>query len=75
MTFYAPPKGRQRTAGMAAEDLTRVTPAWLRQMYAMGDADVGRASSNNTQAVASFIGQYYSRDDLEAFCALPPPLA
>tara|TARA_B110000208_G_C11734265_1_gene417542 strand:- start:40 stop:1458 length:1419 start_codon:yes stop_codon:yes gene_type:complete len=57
-----------RSAGLARSEITRVTPQFLRKLYSMTDADVGKgAASNNTQAIASFIEQYYAHSDNTAF--------
>ena len=54
----------------APEKLVRISPAWLRKQYGLTDADVGKgAASNNTQAVASFIKQFYAKADMTAFWA------
>jgi tripeptidyl-peptidase-1 len=42
-----------------------VTPTFLRKLYNVGDA-VGKSSSNS-EGVASFQDEYYSKTDLEAF--------
>lgn len=58
----------------AVEAATRVSPGWLRSLYGMSDADVGKgAASNNTQAVASFLKQYYAHSDTAAFQKKYPP--
>ena len=55
-------------SGQQAMAITRIGPAYLRKIYGMTDADVGRgAASNNSMAVASFIQQFYSHTDLTAF--------
>ena len=54
----------------------KVTPAFLRRLYGLGPTDIGRgAASNNSQAVASFLKQYYSPADLSAFWSKYPPPA
>ena len=58
----------------AAAQKFKVTPAFLRTLYGLGDKDVGRgAASNNSQAVASFLKQYYSKADLKSFWRKYPP--
>lgn len=53
-----------------------VTPAFLRAMYNMKETDVGNGTAlNNTQAVASFIKQYYDPKDLKVFWAKYKPPA
>ena len=48
--------------------VTRVTPKFLRKIYGLTDADVGKGGgTNNTQAIASFIQQYYAHSDNTAF--------
>ena len=52
----------------SADKSPLVTPPILRALMNLTDADVGGgSSSNNSQAIASFIGQYYNKADLEAF--------
>jgi tripeptidyl-peptidase-1 len=51
----------------AQQDL-QVTPRMLKDRYLIGDA-VGK-SSNNSQAVAQFLGQYFSEADLQEFFIL-----
>ena len=64
---------RRRRASAAGALKFKVTPSFLRGLYGLTDKDVGRgAASNNSQAVASFLKQYYSKADLKAFCAKGP---
>lgn len=69
----APSTNRPVAARDERPELVRVTPAELRALYSMNDSDVGKGgTANNSQAVASFIGQYYSAADLRAFWAKYP---
>lgn len=42
------------------------TPASLRALYGMGTTE-GHTASGNSQATANFLGQYYSKSDLDTF--------
>jgi len=49
-----------------------VTPPFLRKLYNLGATDVGVGkASNNSQAVASFIKQYYDPNDLKVVWTYP----
>lgn len=66
----------KRSAAVGVTKKFKVTPAFLRSLYSMTDSDVGKgAASNNSQAVASFIGQYYDPKDLKLFWAKYAPAA
>lgn len=45
-----------------------VVPTWLRELYQL--ADVYGKAKDNLQCVCSFIGQFYSDDDLQEFFGL-----
>lgn len=69
-----PPKAPELTQthshhGHEAELHLGVTPSILRQRYNLTAADVGVAS-NNSQAVAQFLEQYYHPADLSEFMSL-----
>ena len=52
----------------SADKSPTVTPPILRALMNLTDADKGGGSSStNSQAIASFIKQYYNKADLEAF--------
>jgi len=58
--------GSKRSPSMRAlQQFGQVTPASLRKLYNVGD--VQAKESSNLQAVAQFLGQYYSPSDLESF--------
>ncbi len=46
-----------------------VSPDFLREIYGISDADKFGTQSNNRQAVAQFLKQYYSADDLQQFAS------
>lgn len=50
------------------------TPSTLRALYGIGDTE-GTTGDGNRQAVASFLQEYYSPDDLQAFFAALYPIA
>eukprot|EP01102_Stenamoeba_stenopodia_P022621 TRINITY_DN950_c0_g1_i2.p1 TRINITY_DN950_c0_g1~~TRINITY_DN950_c0_g1_i2.p1 ORF type:complete len:582 (+),score=143.33 TRINITY_DN950_c0_g1_i2:34-1746(+) len=50
----------------APNDGLVVDPSLIRGRYDIGDT-LGGQSSNNSQAVAQFLGQYYSQGDLDEF--------
>ena len=53
----------------------KTTPSSLRDMYNMGDHEATCTDCNNTQQVASFLGNSYSPDDLQAFFRQYYPVA
>ncbi|XP_072314444.1 tripeptidyl-peptidase 1 [Eucyclogobius newberryi] len=70
-----PPKSQDLTHGSSHSERSEpglhlgVTPTILRQRYNLSTSDVG-AASNNSQAVAQFLEQFYHPADLSEFMSL-----